>query len=79
MSNNVGKPLFYVGIALFAIAIFGVFIPDKTVDDVLNKIDNTSHAISEAVTTNYNSIGGSATKRHKKSINKSKSLKRNKN
>jgi hypothetical protein len=77
MSNNVGKPLFYVGIALFAIAIFGVFIPDKTVDNVLNKIDTTSHTISEAVTTNYNSRGGSATKRHKK--HKSKSLKRNKN
>ena len=77
MSNNVGTPLFYVGLGLFAFFLAyqadiwsETLIIDKAAETIFDAGKNTIHAL-----TAYS--GGSATKRHKKyRISKSKRLKR---
>ena len=67
MSNNVGTPLFYVGLGLFAF-----FIAYQ-----LDIASGTNIMVDKALTNAVSQRGGSATKRHKKyRISKSKSLKR---
>ena len=69
MSNNVGTPLFYVGIGLFAI----FFLYQLDIASGTNMVDN---AVTKAVTNAISKKGGSATLRHKKKHGKGKTHKK---
>jgi len=69
MSNNVGTPLFYVGIAMFSAAILsGMFIFTTT--------DDYGEMKPTKAITDFIGNGGSATKRHKKKYVKGKTHKK---
>ena len=75
MSNNVGTPLFYVGISMFSLAIiYGIVV--LTTTDENGQLKAPTKAMTDFLDDMTNGRGGSASTKHNKHVYRKRKSKR---